>query len=218
MATSRLHCIEFAEVARGSGPGDYRECRVSEFGEVGVVDSETLYYALYCLMPSYATAGASCAGESFDARYHRQRALAVFSRNASSKSATPLFARAQEEIGALYYEKPELIEHDGDTVLHLPIAVDGTGHGNASEYYLRRGGGWDRIDSDQWVTDLTGRLPKALQIWHGVWPDLRTMTAEAGLFRDGDPNCCPTGGVARVRLVIRGKAFVIDTLEIRKTP
>src|SRR5687767_917407 len=78
----RERCITFSEVSRGSGTEGYRDCRVSRFGELGTVDGETYYYAIYCLIPA----------------------------------ASP-----------------------------------------------------------------------------GVWPDLHTLRAEAGLYREGDGNCCPTG-------------------------
>jgi hypothetical protein len=65
----RDRCIEFRDVKQGSGPSDFRECRVSEFGELGVVEGETYYYATYCLIPSYTTEKGECGDDSFIARY-----------------------------------------------------------------------------------------------------------------------------------------------------
>jgi hypothetical protein len=214
----RSQCIEFDGVRQGSGPGDYRECRVSESGELGRVGNQVLHYTLYCLMPTYTRADATCAGDSFEARYHRARALAVFAGESSGDNVRLLFERAEPEIGTIYYAKPEIVRHGADTLLHLPIAVDGTGHGNASEYYLRRADAWERIESEQWLNDLQGQLPKGLEIWHGVWPDLSTMTAEVSLSRPGDANCCPSGGVARLRLAIRARQFVIVSVAFEKNP
>ena len=53
----REQCNGFGEVKPGAGPADFRECRVTESGELGVVDGET--YLLRPLLP--------------DARLHRRR-------------------------------------------------------------------------------------------------------------------------------------------------
>ena len=37
----RNQCIEFKDAKQGSKAGDYRECRISEFGEFGAVDGRT---------------------------------------------------------------------------------------------------------------------------------------------------------------------------------
>ena len=218
MEVIRGQCIEFRDVKRGSGPGDFRDCRVSEFGEIGAVDRQRYYYAIYCLVPSDTTTQGECGDDSFIARYHRQRALAIFARDSSGENTQLVFERASPEIGAVLYEKPELIQNAAGTLLYLPIVIDGTGHGNESEYYLRGASDWDPIEAETWMTELRTRLPAGLEIWRGVWPDLNTMRAEAGLYRVGDSNCCPTGGIARIRLAIRARRLVIDSLVIDRTP
>jgi hypothetical protein len=61
-------------------------------------------------------------------------------------------------------------------------------------------------------------IPAGLETRKGAWPEIRTMRAETGLYRPGDANCCPTGGVVRARLAIRSNRFVIESLEIDRTP
>jgi len=213
MATIRDRCIAFDQLKEGR---DYRECRVSEFDEIGTVDSERYYYAIYCLMAP--DAAGRCGGESAEARYYRERAVAIFTRRVSSERAQLMFARADEDLGIFSYEKPRFVQTPAGLVLEIPIVVDGTGHGNATEYYLRASGAWMPIESEAWTADLQKRLPDGLQIWKGVWPDLGTMSAETGLYRDGDANCCPTGGTARIHLAIRERRFVIDSLVIDRPP
>lgn len=114
--------------------------------------------------------------------------------------------------------RPEIIRTTAGTVLYLPIVVDGTGVYNDSEYYLRNAGVWEAIDGQTWTSDLKSRLPPDLEIHTGVWPDLRAMRAEAGLYRPGDAGCCPSGGTARMSLAIRGRQLVIDSLVIERAP
>jgi hypothetical protein len=216
MNVIRDRCIEFRDVKQDNGPSDFRECRVSEFGEFGVVDGETYYYAIYCLIPSYTTEKGECGDDSFIARYHRARGSAVFVRNPSSENARLLFERVEREIATVYSEKPEIVRNSAGTLLYLPVAVDGTGHGNASDYYLREAGEWVPIEAATWLAELRTRIPAGLEIWKGVWPDLRTMRADAGLYRADDANCCPTGGIARIRLAIRSRQLVIDSVVVDK--
>lgn len=202
-------CLEFKDL-------DARECQVSESGAVGAVGDRTLLYALYCIIPNWTKDGTRCGGESFEAGYHRARAMAVFSQDDGQPTARLLFARAEPEIGILTYEKPQLVRNAAGTILHLTIVVDGTGHGNSSEYYLASTGEWERIESESWLKDVVSRLPAGLEIWKGIWPDIETMTARTGLYRHGDGNCCPTGGSARIHISIRDLRFVLDSLIVEK--
>ena len=134
MNAIRDQCIEFREVKQGNGPVNYRECRVSEFGEFGAVGGQVYYYAIYCLMPTETTDNGTCGDDSFSARYHRARGLAVFARDPAGENARLMFDRADIEIGTVYYLKPAIIQNAAGALLHLPIAVDGTSGGNLSEY------------------------------------------------------------------------------------
>jgi len=213
----RDQCMEFTEVKLGDKPGDLRECRVTEFGEFGAVDGQTYYYALYCLIPNYTPDEGKCNDGSFTAGYYRQRGLAVFVGDSSSAGAGLLFERVSSDIGTFIYLKPQIITTVDRTLLYLNVGFDGTGHYNASEYFMREGGAWTPVESEEWLKDLVRRLPAGLEIWKGVWPDLQTMTAEAGLYRSGDANCCPSGGTARIGLAIQSRRFILKSLVIEET-
>lgn len=207
----RSRCIEFKDLERGSESWQMRDCQVSEFGQFGTVAGKTYYYATYCIIPN--SAKAMCGDTTFDARYDRQRGLAIFTKRSQGKTAELLFERVSIDIGIYRYDiKPEIIRNRFGTILYLPIVVDGTGNMNESEYYLLDKGTWQRIDSEAWLADLAKRVPPGREMWKGVWPDLHTMRAEAMLYNSGDGNCCPSGGSALVRLAIRDKKFVIDSL------
>jgi hypothetical protein len=216
MTFIRNQCLEFTELKRGDEPSDLRDCRVSEFGEFGSTDGQTYYYALYCLIPNYAPDEGQCNDGSFNASYHRQRGLAIFVHDASSSNARLLFERVAGDIESLRYEQPQIIRAAAGTLLYLPVAVDGTGHFNESEYFLRDRGAWEPVEAEKWLEDLRRRIPAGLEIWKGVWPNLQTMKAVAGLYSSGDANCCPTGGTARIGLAIRSRHVVIQSLVVEK--
>jgi hypothetical protein len=217
LATIRTACIEFTEIKRGSNPEDIGDCRVSSFGTLGTIDNQTYYSALYCIVTNSRIGEGKCSGDSFNARYHRTRGLAVFSADTGAGVARILHERVTGDVGTMNYGEPEILRTAAGQLLYLPIRVDGTGNYNDSEYYLRKGGAWRKLDSESWQKDLISRLPAGRQIWKGMWPDLKTMRVEAGLYRKGDGNCCPTGGTARVRLAIRDTQFVITSAAIDTT-
>jgi len=211
----RQRCIEFTEVKRGSGPDDIGDCRVTAFGALGTLDNRVYYYALYCLILSDQIGQGTCAGDSFNSRYHRHRGLVVFEGDRTS--AHVLFERVNGEIGTYVYAEPEVTRTPAGTVLYLPIRVDGTGNYNESEYYMRMSGRWQPLDFESWQRELVSRVPPGRQIWKGLWLNLKTMRAETGLYRRGDANCCPTGGTIRARLAIRDLRFVIASVSVDTT-
>jgi hypothetical protein len=217
MTAIREKCIEFTSLKVGPDASDARECRVSEFGEFGTVEDLIYEYAIYCLIPNHSPGDYTCDGGSFAARYHRGRGLAIFTRSAAEPNARLLFERVHPEVGIMVYpERPQIVRNSAGTLLYIPIAFDGTGVFNASEYYLYGADGWEKVDSASWLDDLLKRIPAGLEIWKGVWPDPQTLEAVAGLYRRGDSNCCPTGGTARIRLSIRSRRMVIDSLEVER--
>lgn len=206
-------CPEFSEIKPGPNADDLRDCRVLQSGEVGSVQGRTYYYAIYCLIPNDAAGNSRCGDDTVTAGYYRERGLAIFSRDRSSATATLLLDRAGPDLGLfLFHQKPEIIDHPAGTLLYVPITVDGTGNGNASEYYVWNADEWAPIDSDGWLKDLQRRVPAGLELRKGIWPDLRTMRGETPLYRDGDANCCPTGGTVRITLAIRSRRFVIQSV------
>jgi hypothetical protein len=190
---------------------------VSSFGTLGTIDNQTYYYALYCLVTNSRISEGTCSGDSFNARYHRNRGLAVFEANRGGTVARLLHERVSGDVGIMVYGEPAFVRAPAGTILHLPIRVDGTGNYNESEYYLRKAGPWRKLDSESWQKDLVGRLPAGREMWKGLWPDLVNMRVETGLYRKGDGNCCPTGGTARVRLAIRDTQFVITSVVVDTT-
>jgi hypothetical protein len=215
LAALKAQCIALSEVKIGPGENDAAECAVTEFESLGEVDGQNYYYARYCLIPNHSKDQGGCRSDTFNGRYFQGRASAVFIQDGADK-ARLVFERAYPEIGMFVYEAPELVETAAGTVLVLAIALDGTGHGNESEYYLRKKGTWQKIESRSWVDDVMKKITPGVQMWKGLWIDLETMTAKAGLYRKGDANCCPTGGEAHIRAAIENDRFVVKSVKIEQ--
>lgn len=104
------------------------------------------------------------------------------------------------------YEPPRLITQDGMVLLHLPGLAGGSGARNADLLYSFRAEGWQEVETESWWNALPVRLPRGLEVWQAVRYDFAEPTARADLWRDGDANCCPTGGRAWLDLRIEGQS------------
>ncbi|MBE0658192.1 MAG: hypothetical protein IH602_10915 [Bryobacteraceae bacterium] len=207
-------CVEFEAVKAGKGGFDYRECRVTESGEFGVVEGDRYYYAAYCLMPNYVDKESKCGDKSFSASSNSHRGMAILARDRLSGTTRVVYRIVGAEIGLFHFrKKPLIVRHGGETLLWLPVTMEGTGHFNDSRYFIWRGGKWERFDGTSWEVDLVRQLPPGTEPRKGTWPDLKTMTAEVYLYRDGDSNAGPSGGVARVRL--RVAATRLEMVSVR---
>lgn len=204
----RTQCPQFSGIAANA----LRDCAVSSFGELGTVDGLSYYYATYCLMP--VSAGDRCDTLPADKAAYSQRGVMIFEGRAAGDRAAVLLERVSADIGLFRYDRdiPKIVTSTDRVLLYLPIALDGTGNGNASEYYLRRDGQWERIDSESWLADLQRQLPSWLDLWKGVWPDVQTLKADAALYRPDDHDCCPTGGTVHIQLGIRDRRFVVESM------
>jgi hypothetical protein len=193
-------CVKFSKVRIGSAPFEGRECKVTEFGSLGRIDGTNYFFALYCILPNRSAENSKCGDGTFDAKFHAQRGMAVFSSKEDANKTDLDFERADSEIGSRYYNKPEIVDVGNRKLLSLSIRIDGTGAGNESEYYVRQNSKWIQIESESWEKQVLEQIPVGLKIYKGIWPDLKTMKAEAGLYKKGDSNCCPTGGRALIDL------------------
>lgn len=105
----------------------------------------------------------------------------------------------------------EAHESPSGRLIRIPLRFSGTGGFNGDIYFLREGGAWREVDASSWLATL--RLPPGHNVWKGVVIDPRDFSARSSVWREGDGNCCPSGGEVRVRLRIEGRVFAIDRQE-----
>jgi hypothetical protein len=193
-----------------------KECRVSEFGQIGSVNNHNFYYAIYCLVSNYDEKVTCQSREA--SRYYGNRGLVIFSAQESVDKVEILAIRLQDYNGSLVsYSKPQLIENQNRKLLYIPVPMDGTGNFNLSEYYLwnSKSNQWGKLETESWMKKLV--MPnKDVSPWKGIWVDLETMTSKIYLYKQGDGNCCPTGGLLTVRLSITDNHFSVVSTEYDK--
>ncbi len=210
----RNECIDFG-VREQFDEGEI-VCRVLEFGELGLVGETKFYYGLYRLKlmhPDFSPDTLEM--DSYNRPPLNQTAVAIF-RATGDGSAVLDWKDAADYVEFLtWFEKPEIVEAPFGTVLAVPERISGTGAANDDKYFRWVDGGWRLLDTTSWTAALRDSLPVGHQIWKGLYIDIRSLRLESGVWKDGDANCCPTGGTVHVQLRLEGDALTIANLKHR---
>jgi hypothetical protein len=106
----------------------------------------------------------------------------------------------------IYLEPSFLVTVEGFDILGTDCQMSGTGAFHVEQYWV-----WDSLAQVPRTLNLNRSLsiaqglllPKGHGIWKGGGPNIRTLYYEKWTWRDGDGNCCATGGKVRVQLGLR---------------
>ena len=132
------------------------DCKVEQFGELGVVYVTNLYYAMY----HYADP------KNHVLDYRRVVAL----EDTGGGHLHQLFATPGDP--AVQYDKPRIIKLADRTLLWIPGHESGTGNLNQEELFVWRDYEWRKGDTASWLGDLAARLPSGRTVQKGVYPGL----------------------------------------------
>jgi hypothetical protein len=129
--------------------------------------------------------------------------------------------------GIGWFDTPYLARHAKyGEFLVIPGRYAGTGSFTDDHVFMpRMGRGWTPIRAGQtedggaapWVGQLIDRLPPGLGIWKGIRIDYTSLTGTTAVWRDGDANCCPSGGELWFRLRVTGPEPGFAVAEARYT-
>lgn len=188
-------CVQVGEITFGPG-GRWAHCHVTRGRWLATMDFLDLYQAQYCLGRNAETCD--------------QRALVIFGNRAYTPEAKALLVHIVD--GNMEYDDPLVVIVDDESVMGV------SAHGPAGEvrknYYLWRDDHWVAMDAQGWQRDLAARLPGGMSVREATWPDLETMTAQVRLFRAGDVDCCPSGGLASVKLGLAQTMFTVKQVKV----
>lgn len=188
-------CVQVGDITFGPG-GRWASCHVTQGRWLATIDFMDLYQAQYCLGKNAETC--------------EQRALVIFANRAYKPEAKALLVRIDD--GAVKYDDPLVVISDGESV--MAVSMHNPAGGVVNSYYLWRGGQWIAMDAQGWLHGLSAYLPDGASVRQAAWPDLETMSAQVNLFRTGDADCCPSGGMANVELGLVKEQFVVKRVKV----
>jgi hypothetical protein len=139
----------------------------------------------------------------------------LLTRNSTSGQIRSLFSVAIE-TGFGTTGHIEYFPSPAGPLLRVPVQLSGTGAFNKNFHFLWHNGIWQEIDVEGWLRTI--RLPPGFGIWKGVLVNPQTFTARSSVWRDGDGNCCPSGGEVEVKLTLKGRTLVIDSQTYHTIP
>lgn len=138
----------------------------------------------------------------FGARSDRcdSRALLLFANRAYTPDAQLLVHRPG--TGDTRYDDPLIVSTGGVRLMHLAAKSSA---GVTNVYYVWRKPRWVAVDSQAWLGELAGRLPKGENVGDVAGIDLQTMTSRVVLRVPGGKKAID------VRLVLAGERFKLKS-------
>jgi hypothetical protein len=99
-----------------------------------------------------------------------------------------------------------------EDVLAYSTTLSGTGHFTLDWYFIIENGVPRSIHYDTVLSEELKRiLPEKYGIWKGGGFNPDTLVFAHGVWKDGDGNCCPTGGSVEVVLGLEKGRFVVKS-------
>jgi hypothetical protein len=197
-STALKECVAAGHVSFGPN-GRWPSCRMVKSHWVATIGLLDFYQAQYCL----GGGGGGC----------EQRALLLFSNRAYNRAARLVLQRI--DPGDTEYGDPLVVQSGEDSL--LVVSASAPGAAETREHYLWRDNRWMPVEARSWLRDLAPRLPRGASVRAGVTPEAETMSARVPLYRQGDADCCPSGGVAHVELGVAGGRFTVRAVTVAAT-
>src|SRR5438105_2608583 len=113
--STKHDCTALSQLKIGPGEFDVRECGVTRFGVIGKVETATYYFALYCLLPNFASASDMCISNRYS-----NRAVVVFVQEDSSTLASKLYEFADYCDGMVSFDAPRLVQIVYGLMIYIP--------------------------------------------------------------------------------------------------
>jgi hypothetical protein len=101
-----------------------------------------------------------------------------------------------------------------DEILVTFDPIPGTGNHVYEDYFWFGPEGPLRIDTSPISDSLKSILPEGFGVWKGGGLDMKSLRYRTPVWKEGDANCCPSGGMVEIafrleagRLIVTGKHF-----------
>lgn len=202
--------------ARAECPADLARDRATEAPECRLVAEGLLRsgqgngdvdWRLYRWVPTAGEAPSAL----YDTPPYNQTAVTL---SLAARPTEPPFWSAYYEMGLAWFEPPYLAHNPNyGEFLIVPGRYTGTGSFIEDRVFLpNHGRGWTRIGAAAfdpesrtgWIDGLKAHLPEGHGIWKGIRVDYAALTGSSAVWREGDANCCPSGGEISFRLRVAG--------------
>jgi hypothetical protein len=104
-----------------------------------------------------------------------------------------------------------LIKAGNNEILGTHDQIPGTGNNFYEDYFWFGSNGPVRIDIGVISAALKSILPKGLGVWKGGGLDMESLRYRMPVWKEGDANCCPSGGMVVIAFRLDGGRLLITS-------
>jgi hypothetical protein len=136
--------------------------------------------------------------------------MVIFANRAYTAEAKVLMVRIDD--AGMTYDDPLVVIDGEESVMSVSASVAGA---VTKSFYLWRTDHWIQMEGQNWLSSLSAFIPSGMSVRQtSSWPDLETMSAQVSLFKKDDADCCPSGGLANIKLGLAKEQFTVKQVKV----
>lgn len=98
-----------------------------------------------------------------------------------------------------------------EDILATRDLIPGTGNNYYEDYFWFSPAGAARIDIETITKTVRSILPSGYGVWKGGALDIAALRYHNSVWKEGDSNCCPTGGAVDVKFRLDGNRIIVTS-------
>jgi hypothetical protein len=201
-----------SECLPGTDKDPVERCKITKLGELGTLEDKNFYFVLYEWLDK--TEVEEYENSKFSTKYpHTNTAIVLFYSTPESPNMLRPFYADRTDLNVGWFEEPRLIRGQQGVLLKIPHRGTTTASGTMDNILRWETSGWHLVDTQSWVDDLQTRLPGGCTVLRETLVDFEEMKASNYLWKESDPNCCPTCGRFSATLALEEDRLVIKDLQ-----
>jgi hypothetical protein len=102
-----------------------------------------------------------------------------------------------------------LMKSGSEEILATRDLIPGTGNYSYEDYFWFSSAGPVRIDTGAINKAVQSVLPTGSAIWKGGGFDMKSLSYHSSVWKEGDANCCPSGGSVDVKFRLEGGGLIV---------
>lgn len=112
---------------------------------------------------------------------------------------------------AALIEPSFVVKAGSEEILGTHDLIPGTGNNFYEDYFWFSSAGAARIDIETIGEAMKSVLPKGYGVWKGGGLDMAALSYHNSVWKEGDANCCPSGGAVDVRFRLDGSRVIVTS-------
>jgi hypothetical protein len=201
-----------SECLPGTEKDPVERCQITKLGELGTLDDKNFFFVLYEWLDKKEVE--EYGNSKFSTKYPRTNtAIVLFYSTEESPNMLRPFYADRTDLNVGWFEEPRLIRGPHGVLLKIPHRGATNPSASVDNILRWEASGWHLVDTQSWVEDLQTRIPGGCSVLRETLINFEEMKASNYLWKESDPNCCPTCGRFSATLALEEDRLVIKDLQ-----